>query len=39
LGAPKTKDGEAKKWHYIKALNSAELVMKPKEVIDVLLKA
>jgi len=38
LGAPKTKNGEAKKWHYIKAPNTTELVKKLKHVVDVLLK-
>jgi len=39
LGAPKTKNGEMKKWHYIKASNSAELIKKLKEIINVVLEA
>jgi hypothetical protein len=39
LGAPKTKGGEMKKWHHIKASNSTELVKKLKEVINILLEA
>ncbi|MCD6240597.1 hypothetical protein J7K27_03615 [Candidatus Bathyarchaeota archaeon] len=39
LGTPKTRKGEIKKWHYIKASNSAELVKKLREVINVVLEA
>jgi len=39
LGMPKTRKGEMKKWHYIKASNSAELVKKLREIINVVLEA
>jgi hypothetical protein len=39
LGAPKTKSGKMKKWHYIKASNSKELVEKLNQVINVVLEA
>ena len=39
LGAPKTKGGEMKKWHYIEASNSTELVKKLKKTINILLEA
>ena len=38
LDTPKTRKGEMKKWHYIKASNSAELV-KNSEIINVVLEA
>jgi len=39
LGAPKTRKGEMKKWHYIKASSSTELVKKLKEVINIMLES
>lgn len=38
LGAPKTKEGEMKKWHYIKASDSNELTQKLKDIINMVLE-